>query len=45
MKRICIRKLHECENVLFAYKCIYDFNALKRMLIVRIRVKDKLVYQ
>ena len=23
VKRICIRKLHECENVLFAYKCIY----------------------
>ena len=53
MKRICIRKLHECENVLFAYKCIdillqivfNDFNALKRMLTVRIRVKDKLVYQ
>ena len=53
MKRICIRKLHECENVLFAYKCIYillkivlnDFNAIKRMLTVRIQVKDKLVYQ
>ena len=24
MKRICIRKLHECENVIFAYKCIWD---------------------
>ena len=46
MKRICIRKLHECENVLFAYKCVLNaFNALKRMLTVRIRVNDKLVYQ
>ena len=23
VKQICIRKLHECENVLFAYKCVY----------------------
>ena len=53
MKRICIRKLHESENVLFAYKCIYillkivlnDFNSLTRILTVRIRVKDKFVYQ
>ena len=52
MKRIYIRKLHECENVLFSYKCIYillqivlnDFKVLKRMLTVIIRVKDKLVY-
>ena len=25
VKRICIRKLHECENVLFSYKCIYIY--------------------
>ena len=25
VKRICKRKLHECENVLFAYKCIYIY--------------------
>ena len=51
MKQIFIRKLHECENVLFAYKCIYIlklivlnyFNTLKIMLTVRIRVKDRIV--